>query len=371
MLAALTGCSSTVEPATSSTITTTTTILTFDLTDPATQRSLGSPEPDGIVWQRFAGEVTIVGLTAEAVPQEIDLVAAAFSDLPAGLLAAAEPRLLVRTAQAGGAEELAGAVTVSYGPDVYLLDRTFSNGDDPTTRLDLAYALAHELVHVAQWFSLEDAYVGRALAGDVSSIQLTAGSVLVRDYAAAVGWTDSSTNPDAPSWELGRGEPPTPYGLTNPAEDLADSVALAVTGRANWLDEARLDWIITWLDASEEDLSAGLPWVPVGAEAIVSATTLFDERLTGELAAERNADHIEALSYLLTAPDAAGTVGELESELRRRGLQGNLTPMEGSSFPRFHGTFARPDGVVFLVELWETTGGEDESEVVVTYVSIW
>jgi hypothetical protein len=352
MLAALTGCSATVEPAISSTIATTGTV---DLNDPATQRSLGSPEPEGIVWQRLAGEVTIVGLTAEAVPQEIDLVTAAFSDLPAGLPAAAGPRLLVRTSQAGGAEELAGAVTVSYGPDIYLLDKTFSNGGGPTTRLDLAYALAHELVHVAQWFSLEAAYVGRALAGDVPSIQLAAGSELVRDYAAAVGWADESPNPDDPAWQLTSGGSPTPYGLTNPAEDQADSVALAVTGRADWLDQPRLSWITTWLDTSEDDLSAGLPWVPVGAEEIVSAAALFDERLAGELAAERNADHIEALSYLLTAPDAAGIVGELESELRRRGFLGNLTPADGSSFPRFHGTFDRPDGFVFLVELWETT----------------
>ena len=368
MLAAMTGCSSTVEPAISSTTTTT---MTVDLNDPATQRSLGSPELEGIVWQRLAGEVTIVGLTADAVPQEIDLVNAAFSDLPAGLLAVAEPRLLVRAADAGGAEDLAGAVTVTFGPDIYLLDRTFSNGGSPTSRFDLAYALAHELVHVAQWFSLEDAYVGRALAGDVTSIQLTAGSALVRDYAAAVGWADASSNPDEPSWQLSSGIAPTPYGLSNPAEDLADSVALALTGRANWLDEARLSWITTWLNTSEDELSAGLPWVPVGAEEIVSATPLFDERLAGDLAAERNSDHVEALSYVLTAPDAASVVAGLESELRQRGLQGSLINVEGSSLPRHRGTFARPDGLVFMVELWETTDSEDKNEVVLTYVTIW
>jgi hypothetical protein len=368
MLAALTGCSATVEPASSSTTAAT---LTFDLTDPATQRSLGSPEPEGIVWQRLAGDLTVVGLTAEAVPQEIDLLNAAFSDLPAGLLAAAEPRLLVRAAQAGGAEDLAGAVTVTFGPDIYLLDRTFSNGGSPTSRCDLAYALAHELVHVAQWFSLEDAYVGRALAGDVTSIQLAAGSELVRDYAAAVGWSDASSNPDEPSWELGSGQPPTPYGLTNPAEDLADSVALAATGRTNWLDQARLNWITTWLNTSEGELSAGLPWVPEGAEEITSATPLFDERLAGDLAVERQAGHIEALSSVLTAPDAASVVGELESQLRRRGLQGSIMLIDESSSPRYRGTFARADGVVYMVELWETADSEDGTEVVLTYVTIW
>ena len=369
LLAALAGCSSTDQTVT--TQDSTTAPPAVDLTDASTQTALGSPPPDGIVWERLAGVAIIVGQTTAAIPTEIDQIGVALSDIPAGLLAVAEPRHIVRVPDIGGAEAVAGAVTVTYGPDIYLLDRTFADGDRTTSRIDLTFALAHELAHVGQWFALDDSYVSRALAGQVPSVQLAAGSSAVRQWAAAVGWVDTSTDPDQPDWRLDRGVAPTAYGATSPVEDLADTIALTAIGRANWLDEERLTWVTTRLSASTEQLSAGMPWVPFGAEEVRSPTPLFDEDLANHLAAEQEAGHIEPASFVLLDPDLEQVATEVEEQLRRRGLTGTLGSVGGSTSPRLEGTFARDDGTTFLVELWDLTDIGDENEVVLTYVHIW
>ncbi len=346
-------------------------VIAVDLNDPATQRALGSPQPEGIVWQRPVGELTIVGRTAAAVPEEIELVNSALSDLPPSLLAAGEPRFVVRVANIAGAETLAAALTVTFGPDIYLLDRTFTDGVRETSRLDLTYALAHELAHVGQWKALDPTYVNRVLAGEVPSVQLATGSSLVRDFAAAVGWIDESTDPDQATWRLAEGISPTAYGATNPVEDLADTIALAAVGRTNWIDEARLTWIGNWLNTDTEELTEGMPWIPVGAEEVFSPTPLFDEPLAAGLASDRAAAHIEPASFVLLKPLIAEVVGTVETQLRQRGLEGTLGLVGNSTFPRYQGTFVRPDGVVFLVELWDFSGDGDEDEAVLTYVAIW
>lgn len=369
LLAVIAGCS-TSQPSTGpadSAIT----VISVDLDDPATQRALGSPPPEGIVWQRSAGELTIVGRTAAAEPEEIELVDGALSDLPASLLAAAEPRFVVRVANVAGAETLAAAVTVTFGPDIYLLDRTFGDGTRKTSRLDLTYAFAHELAHVGQWKALDPAHVNRVLSGQIPGVRLEAGSSLVRDFAVAVGWIDESTDPDQPAWRLARGASPTPYGATSPVEDLADTVALAAVGRTNWIDEARLTWIGNWLKTNTGALAEGMPWIPVGAEEVYSPTPLFDESLAARLAADRAAAHIEPASFVLSNPLIADAVEGVETQLRRRGLEGTLGLIGNSSFPRYQGTFVRPDGVVFLVELWDFTETGEDNEAVLTYVVIW
>ncbi len=333
----------------------------IDLRDLATQRALGSPPPDDVVWQRPIADATVVGLTAAAEPAEIDVLTAAYSDLPETLRSIAGPRLLVRVHEIAGAEDLSPAVTVTYGPDVYLLDRTFAGDNRTTGRLDLSYALAHELAHVAQWYALDPTYVRRVLDGELNSVRLATGSQLVRDFAAAAGWEESPTT----EWTL-QGSAPTEYAATSPVEDLAETVALAVTGRADWLDDARLQWVENWLGIPAEELSAGRPWLPAGAEEILSASPLYDEAAAETIAAGRGATHIEPSSFVIEGLDVAALTTELTNRLRERGLDGTLGMAAGTEFPRHQGSFVRADGVVLMVELWDL-----DEETVLTYVVIW
>jgi len=370
LLAFLTGCAAT----NSTTIpvkTTATGAAAVDLNDPATQAALGSPPPDGVVWERSVGGLTVLGRTPAADPGELTLLAAALSDVPAPLLAHGPPRFLVRVADIAGAETLTSAVTLTFGPDVYLLDRTFSSRDRPISRLDLAYALAHELAHVAQWFALDDDYVRRAVAGRLPSVQLGPASNVVRDYAAAIGWVDESTDPDRPDWRP-TGEPaPTAYAGTNPVEDLAETVALITVGRSNWVDQTRLDWITTWLGVSAEDLSEAMPWIPAGSEEVLPSSPLFDESLAADLALSTGAEHIEPASFVVAPTDVPTLVDEIRQQLGERGLEGTFGSVTNEGFPRYMGTFNRPDGVVFLVELWDLTRADQGEDAVLTYVAIW
>ncbi|MDF1595063.1 MAG: hypothetical protein P1T08_03020 [Acidimicrobiia bacterium] len=370
LLALLAGCAAT-NPTTIPVKTTTTGAAAVDLNDPATQAALGSPPPDGVVWERSVGDLTVLGLTAAADPGEMTLLTTALTDVPAPLLAHGTPRFLVRVADIAGAETLTSAVTLTLGPDIYLLDRTFTGRDRPISRLDLTYALAHELAHVAQWFSLDDDYVRGATAGRISNIQLDAGSSVVRDFATAVDWIDESQDADQPDWQPTGGPAPTAYAGTNPVEDLAESVALVTVGRGNWIDQTRLDWITNWLGVSEEDLSAGNPWVPAGSEEVLPTNPLFDESLAADLAESMGAVHIEPASFVLPPTDGPTLVGEIQQQLGERGLAGTFGSVAAEGFPRYRGTFAGDDGVVFLVELWDLTLAAEGEEAVLTYVAIW
>jgi hypothetical protein len=370
VLALLTGCAATTQT-TIPVKTTTTGAAPIDLNDPATQAALGSPPPDGVVWERSVGDLTVLGLTAAADPGEMTLLTTALTDIPAPLLAHGTPRFLVRIADIAGAETLTSAVTLTLGPDIYLLDRTFTGRDRPISRLDLTYALAHELAHVAQWFALDDDYVRGAIAGRISNIQLDAGSSVVRDFATAVDWIDESQDADQPDWQPTGGPAPTAYAGTNPIEDLAETVALMTVGRSNWVDQTRLDWITNWLGASVEDLSVGMPWVPSGSEEVLPSNPLFDESLAADLAVSTGAEHIEPASFVLPPTDRPTLVDEIQQQLTERGLEGTLGSVTTDGLPRYRGTFIRDKGVVFLVELWDLARADGGEDAVLTYVAIW
>ncbi len=143
-------------------------------------------------------------------------------------------------------------------------------------------------------------------------------------------------------------------------------MALAVTGRADWLDGPRLQWVENWLDTPEERLSAGRPWLPPGAEEILSASPLYDEEAAEAIAAARGATHVEPSSFVIEDVDIATLTTELTNRLRDRGLEGTLGTAAGDEFPRYQGSFVRADGVVLMVEVWDL-----EAETVLTYVVIW
>jgi len=358
-------------PETTPGVTPTTEMTAADLTDPAVAAALGSPPFSEIGWQRIVGPYTAVGDTQLPDATQLILMEAAIADLPASLGIA--PRNLIRTSAlpTNIVPISEHAVAAAAGPDIYLLDPVFAL-DGSTTRIDLTYAIMHELVHVAQWYSLEGAYVAEALSGELDHIDLEKGSEEVAAFAEATGWTEQSDG----SWLLGpNARTVSDYAMTGPVEDMAETVAWAVVGRTDWLDDDRRAWLETWTELPLASLAAGMPWSPNGSSELFSTSPLFDETGVADAAAARLATHIEPTYFLLPndidpAPSFAATVTE---QLAARRLTGALKPVNDDRLPHYSGLFERPDGAAFWVELWDFRG-TDISEIdspVLAYVALW
>ncbi len=343
------------------------------LDDPDVLTRLGVAEPQPVNWQRTLGTVDLLGLTPRANPAEVELVAAAFSELPAALVGTAGLRHLVRTAVAVDTELHPATTAFARGPDIYLLDRTFTEPRAGSGRMAMARILAHEMAHVAQFGALEADYVDAILAGEVTETDTSNGSALVSDFAADAGWSNSSSARYAPRWSLASVAGTTEYGATAPDEDMAEAVSLVVMGRANQLSPERVRWVEEWLGLGADQLAAGKPWAPPGSVEAFFDQPVYDEPGVAALRAR----HVDPQYFLLPATVAAAEplAREVSSELRRRGITGVLELTADSRLPRYSGVFSRSDGVRFWVELWDfraATGFRNPPPgPILAYVTLW
>ena len=352
-------------------VTSTTELIAADLTDPSVAAELGSPPFSEIGWQRIVGPYTVVGDTQLPDATQLTLMEAAVSDLPPFL--GITPRNLIRTSVLPNniVPISEHAVAAAAGPDIYLLDPVFAI-DGSTTRIDLTYAIMHELVHVSQWYSLDPAYTNAALRGEFDRLDLTIGSLDVAAFARATGWMEE---PDG-SWSLDpNSRPVSDYAMTGPVEDMAETVAWAVVGRTDWLDADHQTWLESWIDVPLTTLATGMPWSPTGSSELFSASPLFDEVALRAAAAARRATHIEPTYFLLPNDiDQASSFSAVVTEhLTARQLTGSLELVTDDRLPRYSGLFERSDGVAFWVELWDFRG-TDISEIdspVLAYVALW
>ncbi|MDH3729904.1 MAG: DUF4157 domain-containing protein [Acidimicrobiia bacterium] len=335
-----------------------------EIVDAGLDARIGVPEAEGVIWQREVAGETLVGITASANPSELSLITAALGQVPEPVKRQADVRNLVR---ATDTETLDPAtLAFSRGPDIYLINRTFEG----TSRLDLAYTLAHELTHVAQFNALDPGFVDQVLAGEVDSLDPNSASVDVADFSDAIGWEDRG----ATGWfSESAANGTTVYGASGPSEDMAESVALVATGRANELSEDRVRWVEEWTGVSAAEMARGKPWRPPAASLISSANPIYDEQGVRSLGGSR----VEPL-YLLLVEDGSTTQQLVEmvgSELRARGMAGVLEEIPDSRVPRFGGRMVRPGGSLLWVELWDfrfsTAFANPPPGVVLTYVDVW
>lgn len=327
----------------------------YDLTDPLIAESIGSALFDDIGWERRAGRWTIIGDGPAPLPEQVILIQTASNDIPPAL--SVEPRQLVRTGSVGLSPDhpASGSVAIAKGPDVFLLDGAFGTN----TRWSVGRVLSHELVHVAQWYELSDAYVGAARAGNIATLRLRDGSDLVAAWAAATGWEDSDPDPFATRWQL-TGEPPNEYARTDPAEDMAESVSLIVSGLTDLVDAPRTTFIENWLGVDVEVLAVGKPWAPPTAIEVSSVTPLYDQEATGSV----NASRADALYFELPDADLDEIATHAQARLTGRQFSGTLTPSESS----WAGMFSHPDGSSLWVELADPGAGES---LLLIYVWLW
>lgn len=324
---------------------------------------LGVPEAEGVVWQREVAGETLLGVTPSANPSELSLITAALGQVPDPIKRKADVRNLVRAAEAATLDPATKAF--SRGPDIYLIDRTFEG----TSRLDLAYTLAHELAHIAQFNALDPDFLDRVLAGEVDSIDPNRASLDVADFVDAIGWEDQGSGWFSASAATGT----TVYGASGPSEDMAEAVALVATGRANELSEDRVRWVERWTGASATEMARGKPWRPPGASVIQSSDPIYNEQGVGLMGGTR----VEPV-YLLLAEDGSTTqelLDEVALELRARGMAGVLEPITDDRVPRIGGRMVRPGGSLLWVELWDfraATGfANPPPGALLTYVDVW
>jgi hypothetical protein len=325
---------------------------------------LAIPGPEGVVWQREVAGETVLGLTAAANPVELSLMAAAFTQVPDPIVRKADIRNIVRAADA---ERLDPAtLAFSRGPDIYVIDRTFEG----TTRLELAYTLAHELAHIAQFNALDPVYVDQVLAGEIDSLDPNEASLDVADFIGAIGWQRAAGG----SWfSATAATGTTVYGANGPSEDMAESVSLVATGRADSLSDDRVRWVENWTGVSADEMARGKPWWPPGAESIESLDPIYDQAAVAALAGTSR----EPLYLLLpeTGLTTAELVAEVGERLRARGMAGVLDEMADDRLPRFGGSLVRPGGSLLWVEVWDfrasTAFANAPPGVVLTYVDVW
>lgn len=324
------------------------------------------------MWKREVAGLELLGLSSAADPRELELLEAAFEELPVGLVEAAAVRNLVRDSAVAGTPVEPTLLAFTRGPDIYVIERTFN--ESGSTRLGLAKVLAHELAHAAQFAAIDEAYVEALLAGEVAVADPTTASSAIADFAEATGWDNRSNDPFQPSWQPGPTTlaGATEYGRTSPSEDLADSVAAVAIGQANTISADRVAWVEELIGSTATNLAKGKPWVPAGSKAITSVNPIYDEAQVASLGKQ----HAEPSYFQLpaTEPPTADLATEITNELRLRDLAGELERVDDERLPRYAGRFLRDGGLSYWVELWDFREAALDSGVplpVLTYVVLW
>lgn len=312
--------------------------------------SIGAAPVSDIRWSRPVDRFELLGTTPAAVPDEVATLGAGIAELPAAW--SVEPAQLLRVTSLGPAAEGFEAAAEAVGPTIRLGDTTFETQGRATHRFELARVMAHELAHVDQYDALSADYLDRLLAGELTEIRLWEGSTLILDFAEETGWVNTADDGALPQWQLpGSVQAATPYGRTNPAEDMAETVALAVIGQGNRLDRARQRWVEGYLDTPLAELSDGKPFVPQGAMDVEGPEPLYDQQ-AAQLAASPFR-YEEPMYFRLeeTSPALEILALEIQDELSRRDLDGALIGDDSLAVRRYVGLFTRADGVRFWVEV--------------------
>jgi len=228
------------------------------------------------------------------------------------------------------------------------------------------------MAHVVQFMTLDPAYIEAVLDGRLERVDPADGSELVRDFAAATGWTDTASDSLHAAWHLD-GPAATAYGATGPAEDMAESIAMVAIGRANWIPDNHTRWVENWLRVSAADLAQGKPWIPAGSTEVVSGQDLYD--VDALLAITPGIAHRGAHYFELPIDTEDPLVFEprLENVLVQRGLSGSFSRSDQQDVPHYEGMFTRSDGVRFWVELWDfrDTGPANPNVPLLAYVELW
>lgn len=337
--------------------------VTVDLGDDEQLAALGAPRPEGARWLRPIEGTELVGTTESVDPTELRLLDEAMRLIPPEL--GPLPRLIVRTPTSPPVPGRTDPSGVAVGPDIYFFDSTFERDGLPIGPLGLSRILSHEIVHIAQFETLDPVHVGEVLERG-GRVDLTR-STLLAEFAAETGWSVDEEVWVAPPATV------TEYGGTNPIEDMAEAVSLVVTGLGDLVPEGQRAWVEAWLGAPADTLAAGMPWAPEGGKEVLSASPLYDEDAVAAIEGELREYVVYALP--VGSGDGSAIATEAQQRLRARGMVGTLGEVDDERIARWSGRFDRDDGVVVWTELWDFRDAPGFTEgpegPVLSYVLIW
>lgn len=340
---------------------------TTDINDASIAGLVGSESFENIDWERRAGRWVIVGDGPAPNGVDIELIQRASSDVHEAITI--EPRQLIRTAGFEVPEDDTHTSIVAYarGPNVFLLDASFGTLFT-ATRWNVGQTLVHELAHVAQWYALTDEYLIALQEDEGTQFGINDGSALIADWAAATGWRDADQRDHVTDWVLTT-EAPTAYGATAPAEDMADSLALAASGLGNQLSSDRAAFIEEWIGVSVEELGMYKPWVPVGSIEFDNQFAVYNQTSVAAIT-PREFRHEDPMFFALPPdiPPLDELAAEIDTRLEARGMPGEMT-LERDGL-RWTGVYDMPDGSFMWVELIDDEFLTGDGAILV-YVWVW
>lgn len=186
----------------------------------------------------------------------------------------------------------------------------------------------HELTHVSQYHSIDDAFLAKAQSEDIDESKLIERSPLVSDFALSTGWNLEGKAPFL-LWKLKsdqQSQKTTSYAKSSgPQEDMADSVANFIIGKDNELSDQRLQWVKNWLNQDYQEISQNYLPVYPGYKKVnyLIDKSPVDENTLNEF--KQKYSYVEELNF---ATESAGLVHELarklDNDLNNRRWQGIL-----------------------------------------------
>lgn len=150
---------------------------------------------------------------------------------------------------------------LTSGPYIYLGDEFFSGtvfSGEHSENEKLAI-FAHEYAHVLQYYHIHQYWLQRKRT---SAYEYDTASTVVYDFAKKVGWEPIPNTPEHSfftpdyTWQLSPAadaQMTTTYGKeSGPTEDFAESFGLVTAGQPQTISEARKQYILGFLGATEE-----------------------------------------------------------------------------------------------------------------------
>jgi len=328
-----------------------TTACTLGTPDSATDSPVEVQTPGPADWRRTVSGIDVLGVDTSSDANEMERLADALEQIPEALWAKAGLRTVYRIPDDPAAEP--GTQAFARGPDIYLTDATFSSR---AGSMALEAVIAHELTHTAQFAALTDNDIAAANGDSVSLIR---DSTLVRSFGEAVGWVHTEEG-----WQLPDPQGTTDYALTAPEEDMAETVAAVVLGRAEDFSSARIVWTEQWLGVDAEELATGRPYLPAGAIEHRSEAPLYDTAAVAAI----GSDHVAPAYYALAGDQALVDIArDVTDALASRGLSGSLGELAGDHIA---GHYAGGRGRDYWVELWDLRA-QPSGHVLLIYVALW
>jgi hypothetical protein len=203
-------------------------------------------------------------------------------------------------------------VAFTSGPYIFVGDVTFQKQDsyDTGTFRGLMRVMAHEFVHVAQFFNTSQ-------SGTFVHTYLE-NSALTESWIQNTGWVKLNER-----WTLSQTELTTDYGRSTPVEDMADAIGALAIGDEYSISTSRINWILAWLETTKEELYQGT--IPLSNTIKQRKTEVTDNGLL-EKYADNTATMQDILNFQsITTISPKDFAKYYATEFEKRGWSGSIS----------------------------------------------